>query len=150
MTLKMIKTKSRKMTKLNFKVFLLAMSFLSMHAFAETESKSTDAYSVCVDETIQKLGLGNINNAVVDICSHKTKTLYAKQIVQVLDQIKKQSQEYQQPERYSDIMKSQQLWKSFVEQECRNAGAYIGSPMYEYCPMQKYGERLEQLQEYLN
>ncbi|GAA5630421.1 hypothetical protein Acal02_01021 [Acinetobacter calcoaceticus] len=138
------------MTKLNFKLFLLAMSFLSMHAFAETESKLTDAYSVCVDETIQELGLGNINNAVVDICSHKTKTLYAKQIVQVLDQIKKQSQEYQQPERYSDIMKSQQLWKSFVEQECRNAGAYIGSPMYEYCPMQKYGERLEQLQEYLN
>lgn len=138
------------MTKLNFKLFLLAMSFLSMHAFAETENKSTDAYSVCVDETIQELGLGNINNAVVDICSHRTKTLYAKQIVQVLDQIKKQSQEYQQPERYSDIMKSQQLWKSFVEQECRNAGAYIGSPMYEYCPMQKYGERLEQLQEYLN
>lgn len=138
------------MTKLSFKVFLLVMSFFSMAVFAETARKSTDAYSGCVDETIQELGLGNINNAVVAICSDRTKSLYAKQIVQVLDQIKKQGQEYQQPERYSDIMKSQQLWKSFVEQECRNAGAYIGSPMYEYCPMQKYGERLEQLQEYLN
>ena len=56
--------------------------------------------------------------------------------MQVLDQIKKQSQEYKQPEHYQDIMKSQQLWKNFVDQECRNAGAYIGSPMYEFCPMQ--------------
>ncbi|GJC32428.1 hypothetical protein KAM398_23870 [Acinetobacter sp. KAM398] len=70
--------------------------------------------------------------------------------MQVLDQIKKQSQEYKQLERYQDIMKSQQLWKNFVDQECRNAGAYIGSPMYEFCPMQKYSERLEQLEEYLN
>ena len=67
-----------------------------------------------------------------------------------LQWIKKQSQEYKQLERYQDIMKSQQLWKNFVDQECRNAGAYIGSPMYEFCPMQKYAERLEQLKEYLN
>ena len=37
-------------------------------------------------------------------------------------------------------MKSQQLWKNFVDQECHNAGAYIGSPMYEFYPMQKYAE----------
>ena len=86
----------------------------------------------------------------MEICSTRTKTLYAKQIVQVWDQIKKQSQEYKQLERYQDIMKSQQLLKNFVDQECRNAGAYIGSPMYEFCPMQKYAERLEQLEEYLN
>lgn len=138
------------MNKLSFKCLLLAMTCLSMEVMAETPDKSTDAYSLCVDETIQELGLGNINNAVVEICSSRTKTLYSKQIVQLLDQIKKQSQEYQQPERYNDIMKSQQLWKSFVDQECRNAGAYIGSSMYEFCPMQKYGERIEQLKEYLN
>lgn len=138
------------MMKSSFKCLLLAMTCLSMHVFAEAENQSADAYSICVDETIQELGLGNINNAVVAICSSRTKAQYARQIVQVLDQVKKQSKEYQQPERYNDIMKSQQLWKNFVDQECRNAGAYIGSPMYEYCPMQKYGERLEQLQEYVN
>jgi len=128
------------MTKLMFKVALLIMTCLSAHAFAKAQDKTIDSYSQCVDETIQELKLGNINNAVVEICSTRTKTLYTKQIVQLLDRIKKQSQEYKQPERYNDIM----------NQECRNAGAYIGSPMYEFCPMQKYAERLEQLKEYLN
>ncbi|MGR0304772.1 lysozyme inhibitor LprI family protein [Acinetobacter beijerinckii] len=138
------------MAKNNFKVIWLLTAFLSMNSFAASQQQAIDPYSQCVDETIQELKLGNINNAVVEICSTRTKTLYTKQIVKLLDQIKDQSKEYNQPERYSDIMKSQQLWKNFVDQECRNAGAYIGSPMYEFCPMQKYAERLEQLQEYLN
>ena len=138
------------MTKLFLKTAVLIMACLSTLIFAKTQDKAIDPYSQCIDDTIQQLKLGNINNAVVEICSARTKTLYAKQIVQLLDQIKKQSQEYKQPERYQDIMKSQQLWKNFVDQECRNAGAYIGSPMYEFCPMQKYAERLEQLEEYLN
>lgn len=138
------------MTKLVLKTAVLIMACLSTLVFAKTQDKAIDPYSQCVDDTIQQLKLGNINNAVVEICSTRTKTLYVKQIVQLLDQIKKQSQEYKQPERYQDIMKSQLLWKNFVDQECRNAGAYIGSPMYEFCPMQKYAERLEQLKEYLN
>ena len=138
------------MTKLVLKTAVLIMACLSTLVFAKTQDKAIDPYSQCVDDIIQQLKLGNINNAVVEICSTRTKTLYAKQIVQVLDQIKKQSQEYKQLERYQDIMKSQQLLKNFVDQECRNAGAYIGSPMYEFCPMQKYAERLEQLEEYLN
>ena len=138
------------MTKLVLKTAVLIMACLSTLVFAKTQDKAIDPYSQCVDDIIQQLKLGNINNAVVEICSTRTKTLYVKQIVQLLDQIKKQSQEYKQPERYQDIMKSQQLWKNFVDQECRNAGAYIGSPMYEFCPMQKYAERLEQLEEYLN
>lgn len=138
------------MVKNNFKVIWLFTAFLSMNSFAASQQQAIDPYSQCVDETIQELKLGNINNAVVEICSTRTKTLYTKQIVKLLDQIKAQSKQYKQPERYSDIMKSQQLWKNFVDQECRNAGAYIGSPMYEFCPMQKYAERLEQLEEYLN
>lgn len=132
------------MTILVLKTAVLIMVCLSTLVFAKTQDKAIDPYSQCVDDIIQQLKLGNINNAVVEICSTRTKTLYAKQIVQVLDQIKKQSQEYKQLDRYQDIMKSQQLWKNFVDQECRNAGAYIGSPMYEFCPMQKYAEQLEE------
>lgn len=132
------------MTILVLKTAVLIMVCLSTLIFAKTQDKAIDPYSQCVDDIIQQLKLGNINNAVVEICSTRTKTLYAKQIVQVLDQIKKQSQEYKQLDRYQDIMKSQQLWKNFVDQECRNAGAYIGSPMYEFCPMQKYAEQLEE------
>ncbi len=146
----MMRIQHRVMKKLSLNGLLLAMIFLSVDGLAAPQNKTIHPYSRCIDDTIQQLKLGNINNAVVEICSTRTKTLYAKQIVQLLDQIKKQSQEYKQPERYQDIMKSQQLWKNFVDQECRNAGAYIGSPMYEFCPMQKYAERLEQLREYLN
>lgn len=138
------------MTKLVLKTAVLIMACLSTSVFAKTQNKAIDPYSQCVNDTIQQLKLGNINNAVVEICSTRTKTLYAQQIVRLLDQIKTQSREYKQPERYQDIMKSQQLWKNFVDQECRNAGAYIGSPMYQFCPMQRYAERLEQLREYLN
>lgn len=95
------------MTKLVLKTAVLIMACLSTFVFAKTQDKAIDPYSQCVDDTIQQLKLGNINNTVVEICSTRTKTLYAKQIVQVLDQIKKQSQEYKQLERYQDIMKSQ-------------------------------------------
>ena len=146
----MMRIQHRVMKKLSLNGWLLAMIFLSANGLAAPQNKTIDPYSQCVDETIQSLKLNNINNAVVAICSDKTKALYAKQIVRLLDQIKTQSREYKQPERYQDIMKSQQLWKNVVDQECRNAGAYIGSPMYQFCPMQRYAERLEQLREYLN
>ncbi|MCJ1569027.1 DUF1311 domain-containing protein, partial [Acinetobacter baumannii] len=48
------------------------------------------------------------------------------------------------------ILKSQRLWKAYVDQECNNAGSYIGSPMYSYCPMQEYAARVKQLEEYVN
>ena len=146
----MMRIQRKVMKKLSSHALLFSTALLSMQVFAAPQNKTIDPYSQCVDETLQRLKLHNINNAVVAICSDKTKALYAKQIVRLLDQIKTQSKEYKQPERYQDIMKSQQLWKNFVDQECGNAGAYIGSPMYQFCPMQKYAERLEQLREYLN
>lgn len=68
----------------------------------------------------------------------------------LLDQIRVQSQQDEQPERYQAILKSQRLWKAYVEQECENAGQYVGSPMYAFCPMQQYAERVVQLQQYVH
>lgn len=127
---------------------ILSTVIYSTFAYAGDQNTSDDAYSRCVDQTIEKWELGGINNAVVESCSNQTKAIYEKKIVKLLDQIKQQSAKYQQPERYKDIMNSQQLWKSYVDQECSNAGAYIGSPMYGFCPMTEYGKRVEQLQEY--
>ena len=76
------------MTILVLKTAVLIMACLSTLVFAKTQDKAIDPYSQCVDDIIQQLKLDNINNAVVEICSTRTKTLYAKQIVQVLDQIK--------------------------------------------------------------
>ena len=137
------------MMKQAFYAVLLCIAFSMANAQAASTNTMADPYSQCVDDTIAELKLAGMNNGVVGACSNQAQAIYTKQIVKLLDQIKKQSKEYQQPERYHDIMKSQQLWKSFVDQECQNAGAYIGSPMYEYCPMQKYAERVEQLKEYV-
>lgn len=124
------------------------MMFYSSFSYAENLSTSVDAYSECVDQTIEELSLESINNAVVEICSNKVRAMHERNIVKRLDSIKKQSEIDHQPERYKDIMKSQQLWKNYVDQECSNAGSYIGSPMYAFCPMIEYGKRAEQLAEY--
>jgi uncharacterized protein YecT (DUF1311 family) len=133
------------MTKLKNSLLLLSLIFLVETANAQNPVES-DLYSQCVEETIQKQHLPSINNAVVDVCSGYARGLYEKQIVQLLDQIKTTGN----PERYNKIMKSQQLWKQYVDQECQNAGDYIGSPMYGFCPMLEYQHRVEQLQEYIN
>jgi len=129
-------------------MMVLSTTICSISAYAEKTTASPDVYNQCVEQTIEKLALGNINNAVVESCSNQSRAYYEKEIVKVLDQIKKQSQINHQPERYNDIMKSQRLWKAYVDQECQNAGSYIGSPMYAFCPMQEYGKRLDQLTEY--
>lgn len=133
------------MTKLKNSLLSLSLIFLVETANAQN-SVEPDLYSQCVDETIQEQHLPSMNNAVVDVCSGHARGLYEKQIVQLLDQIKTTGN----PERYNKIMKSQQFWKQYVDQECQNAGDYIGSPMYGFCPMLEYQHRVEQLQEYIN
>lgn len=138
------------MIKSCVKILLLSTVMMSFWANAENKNTEQDAYSQCVDQTIEELKLGNINNAVVEVCSNQTKMIYEKQIVKLLDRIKQKSEEYQEPERYTDILKSQRLWKAYVDQECTLAGRYIGSPMYGFCPMQEYANRVEQLKAYVD
>ena len=69
--------------------------------------------------------LESINNMVMHSCSEQVKKIYEEKIVALIDQIRTQSEEYKQPERYQDILKSQRLWKAYVDQECNNAGSYI-------------------------
>ncbi|TCB35792.1 DUF1311 domain-containing protein [Acinetobacter sp. ANC 4910] len=133
--------------------FILSTSVLVLGSIglvcAQQPTTESDPYSECVEQTIQEQQLAGINNSVVQICADQAKQGYEKQIVALLDQIRTQSEEYKQPERYQDILKSQRLWKAYVDQECDNAGQYIGSPMYAYCPMQQYAERVAQLQQYI-
>ncbi|HEX5381457.1 MAG TPA: lysozyme inhibitor LprI family protein [Acinetobacter sp.] len=133
--------------------FILSTSVLVLGSIglvcAQQPTTESDPYSECVEQTIQEQQLAGINNSVVQICADQAKQGYEKQIVALLDQIRVQSAEWHQPERYQAILKSQRLWKAYVDQECENAGQYIGSPMYAYCPMQQYAERVAQLQQYI-
>ena len=126
-------------------ILLLALS-CSGAVYAQPAQEELDPYHACVEQTIQEQQLASINNSVVQICFDQAKYGYEKQIVALLDQIRQQSAEGQQPERYPAILKSQRLWKAYVDQECENAGQYIGSPMYAYCPMQLYADSVLQLQ----
>ena len=134
--------------------FILSTSVLVFGAIglacAQQPTTESDPYSECVEQTIQEQQLPGINNSVVQICADQAKQGYEKQIVALLDQIRVQSADWKQPERYQAILKSQRLWKAYVDQECENAGQYIGSPMYAYCPMQHYAERVSQLQLYID
>ena len=133
--------------------FILSTSVLVFGAIglacAQQPTTESDPYSECVEQTIQEQQLPGINNSVVQICADQTKQCYEKQIVALLDQIRAQSAEWKQPEHYQAILKSQRLWKAYVDQECDNAGQYIGSSMYSYCPIQHYAERVAQLQQYI-
>lgn len=129
---------------------LISLATFSGVVHAQQQEAEPDIYNQCVEQTIQEQQLAGINNSVVQICADQAKQGYEKQIVALLDQIRVQSQQDEQPERYQAILKSQRLWKAYVEQECENAGQYIGSPMYAFCPMQQYAERVVQLQQYVH
>ncbi|WP_228156960.1 lysozyme inhibitor LprI family protein [Acinetobacter sp. WCHAc060042] len=126
------------------------LTTLSGVAQAQQQEVEPDIYNQCVEQTVQALQLASINNSVVEICSERAKHLDEKKIVSLLDQIRVQSQQDSQPERYQAILKSQRLWKAYVEQECDNAGQYVGSPMYAFCPMQQYADQVVQLQQYVH
>lgn len=133
----------------SFLTLLISLGFVGL-AQAQQQEVEPDIYNQCVEQTVQALQLASINNSVVEICSERAKHLDEKKIVSLLDQIRVQSQQDSQPERYQAILKSQRLWKAYVEQECDNAGQYVGSPMYAFCPMQQYAERVVQLQQYVH
>lgn len=112
------------MLKFCCKLIVLSSLFGSPWLYAQTEADEQDEYNQCVDQTIKEMQLESINNMVVHSCSEQAKKTYEEKIVALIDQIRTQSEEYKQPERYQDILKSQRLWKAYVDQECNNAGAH--------------------------
>lgn len=105
------------MLKFCCKLIVLSSLFGSPWLYAQTEADEQDEYNQCVDQTIKEMQLESINNMVVHSCSEQAKKTYEEKIVALIDQIRTQSEEYKQPERYQDILKSQRLWKAYVDQE---------------------------------
>lgn len=91
--------------------------FCSHWLYAQIDADEQDEYNQCVEQTIKEMQLESINNMVVHSCSEQAKKTYEEKIVALIDQIRTQSEEYKQPERYQDILKSQRLWKAYVDQE---------------------------------
>ena len=93
------------MPKFYHQILVLLATF-SGAVHAQEQEAEPDIYNQCVEQTIQALRLISINNSVVEICSERAKHLDEKKIVSLLDQIRVQSQQDSQPERYQAILKS--------------------------------------------
>ena len=79
------------------------MACLSTLVFAKTQDKAIDPYSQCIDDTIQQLKLGNINNAVVEICSTEPKLYICKADCAGIGSNKKTESEYKQLSGHHEI-----------------------------------------------
>ncbi len=88
------------MLKFCCKLIVLSSLFGSPWLYAQTEANEQDEYNQCVDQTIKEMQLESINNMVVHSCSEQAKKTYEEKIVALIDQIRTQSEEYKQPERY--------------------------------------------------
>lgn len=105
-------------------------------------AKPNDYYEHCIAQH------EFMNNGVVQACSQEAIDLYTQEITQYLKKLKAAGIRANDLTKYHNILKAHTLWEKYVEVECDNAGQYIGSPMYGYCPMQYYQERSARLAEY--
>lgn len=98
-------------------------------------------YSKCLQSA------GVTNNSSVDQCSRQTFQASEQEINQLYSKIYNQIAS-QQPQDAKQFELSQNFWLSYRDSHCKLAGAYVGSPMYSYCPMQLNISRVAELREF--
>lgn len=119
--------------------------FFSVLLVASTQAVAspttgTDYYSDCVDRA------DTINNGVVSHCSTVASDTYKQQITAYYRKIYsalKQSN----PDDAKKFEQAQQAWLVYRDNHCALAGSYVGSPMYDYCPMLLNAARSAELEE---
>ena len=121
-----------------FGLVLLAVSSLSAHAQALPDYDAL--YDSCMEQA------GDINNSVVAMCSSEVSQ-------QAYVEIKRRYQSIyarlltESAQDASQFSASQKAWRKYRNTHCELAGSYIGSPMYEYCPMSLNAARALELRE---
>ncbi|KAF3884106.1 MULTISPECIES: lysozyme inhibitor LprI family protein [Nostocales] len=89
---------------------------------------------------------GVTNNSSVDRCSRQTFTATEQEMNRLYSKIYNQIAS-RQAEDAKKFELSQKFWLSYRDSHCKLAGAYVGSPMYSYCPMQLNISRVAELRE---
>lgn len=109
---------------------------------SRTESKTLDnIYDQCVKKA------GTMNNSVVSACSDQASTEAKKQINLYYQRLYKRLVK-EAPQDAQKLQQAQQAWVSYRDKHCALAGSYVGSPMYDFCPMQLNIARAAELQEF--
>jgi uncharacterized protein YecT (DUF1311 family) len=114
--------------------------FLSMPVVAWASSEYDSMYDECVKKN------GPINNGVVSACSEMTSEKAKQEITRRYKSIYGQlSSENPMDAKKFEI--SQKAWLQYRNTHCELAGAYVGSPMYAFCPMTLNSARALELRE---
>ncbi|GAA6617677.1 lysozyme inhibitor LprI family protein [Scytonema sp. NUACC26] len=98
-------------------------------------------YSTCLKAA------GVTNNSSVEQCSRQTFKATDLEMNRLYDKIYRQIVS-RQAEDAKKFELSQKFWLSYRDTHCKLAGAYVGSPMYSYCPMQLNISRVAELREF--
>lgn len=126
------------------KTILIVLAALPMllpcRANAQTAPNYDALYSACVDEH------GPINNAVVEVCSNQVSERAKLEITRHYQAIHARLSA-DHPEDAAKFEESQKAWLKYRNTHCGLAGAYVGSPMYGYCPMKLNADRAAELRE---
>ena len=106
--------------------------------FAETDNKYWKLYNECVSS------YGEINNTVVYVCSENVSMDVKKEMNRLYSIIYKDISEssIDDAKKFED---SQKAWLKYRNSHCELMGAYVGSPMYAYCPLSLNIDRLTEM-----
>lgn len=97
-------------------------------------------YNDCLDRT------GPINNGVVDACSSGTSQRVKLEMNMLYTRIHDRLSN-EAPADAERLEQAQKSWLVYRNTHCDLAGAYVGSPMYAFCPMQLNIARVAELRE---
>lgn len=109
-------------------ITLILTAVISMSASAEPLADYDALYDDCLEQA------SAINNSVVMMCANEVSTLANSEVKRRYQSIYAYllSENAQDAAQFSA---SQKAWRNYRNTHCQLAGAYVGSPMYEYCPM---------------
>lgn len=118
----------------------LSLMLSPVLVFAASAPDYMDQYDRCLKDA------GAVNNGTVEGCSNavsaaakrEINTLYAKVHARLATDF---------PEDAAKLEEAQKAWLVYRNGHCSLAGAHVGSPMYEYCPMVLNANRAGELRE---
>lgn len=122
----------------------IVVAVLLVSGVAQAASVNKVDYQQMYSRCLKAVGV--TNNSSVEQCSRQTFKASEQEINRLYSKIYRQlaSRQMQDAQKFE---LSQKSWLSYRDSHCQLAGAYVGSPMYSYCPMQLNISRVAQLRE---
>ena len=120
---------------------ILFLLLLPLNALSDSfPYDKTSPYSECIEKE------GGYRNGSVEACSHIAKKVYDREIDEKLLLLKAKMSD----EKYQLLLKSQETWLKYVEDNCRVETELNGDLNYIFCPMSESEERLRTLTRYVD